>query len=163
MDQRAKEIPRLYRDKAQNIDRKYCGAVAGQIGPLEQRLQDFGEIACLVAGQYGEVSQHFHDLLKNLAVSKAALIAQTEGRRVSDSERGLILHQLRRRLSVCIISAQSSCLLNRLHHMHPGAKEAAKRRAFTKQRTERNILDARAHFEANIRGRRLRDIGVLHV
>ena len=82
MDQRAQEIPKLYRNKAQNIDRKYCGAVIGQIGPLEQRLQDFGEISCLVAGQYGEASLHFHDLLKKLAVSKASLISQTEGRRV---------------------------------------------------------------------------------
>ena len=163
VDQRAREIPRLYRDKAQKIDRKYCGAARDQTGPLEQRLQDFGEISCLVAGQYGEVSQNFHELLKKLSVSKAAHISQIEGRGVSESEKGLILHQLRRRLSVCIISAQSSCMLNRLHHMHPGAKDAARRRAFAKQRTEMNTLDARAHFEANITGRRLRDIGVLHI
>jgi hypothetical protein len=47
--------------------------------------------------------------------------------------------------------------------MKPGAKDAAKRRTFAKQRDERNSLDARAHFEANIRGRRLRNIGVLHI
>ena len=163
MDQRARRIPKEYRDKAQNIDQKYCGALPRQTGPLEQRLQDFGEIACLVAGQYGEVSQHFHDLLKRLVVSKAAHISQVEGRGVSESERGLILHQLRRRLSVSIITAQSSCLLSRLHHFNPGAKDAARRRAFAKQRAEQHTLDARAHFEANIRGRRLRDIGVLHI
>ena len=163
MDQRARGIPKLYRDKAQNIDREYCGAVPGQTGPLEQRLKDFGEILCLVAGQYGECSQHFHDLLKKLVVSKAAHISQIEGRGLSESEKGLILHQLRRRLSVSIISAQSSCLLSRLNHMTPGAKDAARRRAFAKQRAEQNTLDARAHFEANIRGRRLRNIGVLHI
>jgi hypothetical protein len=163
VDVRARQIPGLYRDKAQNIDRKYCGSVPGQIGPLEQRLQGFGEIACLVAGQYGEVSQHFHDLLKKLVTSKAAHVSQIEGRPVSDSERGQILHQLRRRLSVSIIISQSSCLLSRLNHMSPGAKEAAKRRAFAKHREELILMDSRADFEANIRGRRLWNVGIQHL
>ena len=137
--------------------------MAGQTGPVEQRLQGFGELLCLAFGIYGDVSQHYHDLLKRLVVSKAAHIAQIEGRGVSESEKGLILHQLRRRLSVSIITAQSSCMLQRLHHMSPGAKDAAKRRSSAKQRAEQNSLDARAHFEANIRGRRLHDIGVLHI
>ena len=59
-----------------------------------------------------------------------------EGRPVSDSEQGLILHHLRRRLSVSIITAQSRCLLTRLNHMAPAAKEAAKKRAFNKRRQQ---------------------------
>ena len=124
------------RNKAKRIDTTYFGTQAGHVGPLEQHLQGFGDIQCLVAGQYGEISQDFHKLLQKLALSKASHISLLEGRPVSDSEQGLILHHLRRRVSVSIITSQSRCLLTRLHHMAPGAKEAAKKRAFSKYREE---------------------------
>ena len=109
------------------------------------------------------VMTHTHDLLKVLATSKAAHISQVEGRPVSAAATGLLLHQLRRRLSISIINAQSSCLLSRLGHMSPGAREAAQRRAVAKHRAESIAQDLRSHFEAHVRGRRLRNIGVLHI
>ena len=130
---------------------------------MEQRLKSFGDLLCLVAGQYGEVSQHYHDLLAKLAKTKAAHISQTQGRALSNSEQGLLLHQLRRRLSVTIIRAQSSCLLSRIGHFQPGAKEAAKRRAFAKQREDQLNQDQRAHFQAHIRGRRIHESGSLWI
>ena len=163
VDQRANGLPKEYLDKAQHIDRKYCGTALNHVGPLQQRLQSFGDLLCLVAGQYGDVSQDLHELLKSLATSKAAHISQMEGRPVSDSERGLLLHQIRRRLSVSIVTSQSSCLLSRLHHTAPGAKEAAKRRAAAKGRESLAQMDQRAHFEAHVRGRRLRNIGILRI
>ena len=164
VDQKAKSLPKMYLDKAQKIDRKYCGYNQNQEGPLEQRLKGFGDLICLVAGQYGEVSQHFHDLLAKLSKAKASHIGQMEGRHLSDSERGLLLHQMRRRLSVTIIRAQSSCLLSRLGHFSPGAKEAAKRRALNKRTEEINSQDRRAHFFAHIRGRRIHEqIGTLWI
>ena len=144
------------------LDSKYYGIENGQVGPLEQRLLGFGEIMCLVAGQYGEISQDFHDLIKKLAVTKAKHISLLEGRPVSPSEEGLLLHHLRRRISVSIIRAQSRCLLSRLQHMAPAAKEAAKRRAFSKHRNELEERDRLYHFEALVKGRRLHDLGVLH-
>ena len=57
VDQKAKQIPNLYRSKARQIDTKYNGTTAGQVGPLEQRLRGFGDILRLVAGQYGEISR----------------------------------------------------------------------------------------------------------
>ena len=95
VDERAKGLPKLYLDKAKHIDRKYCGTPEDQEGPLEQRLKGFGELHCLVAGQYGEVSQHYHDLLAKLAKTKAAHISITQGHILSSSEQGLLLHQLR--------------------------------------------------------------------
>ena len=164
VDQKAKSLPKMYLDKAQKIDRKYCGVNQNQEGPLEQRLKGFGDLLCLVAGQYGEVSQHFHDLLAKLSKAKASHIGQMEGRHLSESERGLLLHQMRRRLSVTIIRAQSSCLLSRLGHFSPGAKEAAKRRALSKRSEEINSQDRRAHFFAHIRGRRIHEqIGTLWI
>ena len=148
--------------KGDKIDTKYNGTTAGHIGPLEQRLRGFGDILCLVAGQYGEISQDLHDLLKKLASTKAQHTALLEGRPVSDSEQGLILHHLRRRLSVSIITAQSRCLLTRLNHMAPAAKEAAKKRAYTKHRQQIEENDRLYHFEAYVKGRRLHDLGILH-
>ena len=162
VDQRAKRIPNEYKNKAKRIDTKYFGTQVGHVGPLEQHLQGFGDIQCLVAGQYGEVSQDFHKLLQKLAQSKASHISLLEGRPVSDSEQGLILHHLRRRLSVSIITAQSRCLLTRLHHMAPGAKEAAKKRSFSKHKEELAQKDRLYHHEAYIRGRRLHNLGLLH-
>ena len=106
----------------------------------------YGDILCLVAGQYGDISQDFHDLLKKLASTKAQHISLLEGRPVSDSEQGLILHHLRRRLSVSIITAQSRCLLTRLNHMAPAAKEAAKKRAFSKHWQQIEENDRLYHF-----------------
>ena len=65
VDQRARSLPKMYLDKAKKIDRKYCGSNQNQ----EQRLKGFGDLICLVAGQYGEVSQYFHDLLAKLSVT----------------------------------------------------------------------------------------------
>ena len=163
MDERAKGLPKLYLDKAKKIDRKYCGTPVDQEGPLEQRLKSFGELNCLVAGQYGEVSQHYHDLLAKLAKLKAARFSHTHGRVLSNSEQGVLLNQLRRRLSITIIRAQSSCLLSRLSHYQPGARQAAKRRALTKQREEQLNQDQRAHFQALVRGRRIHESGSLWI
>ena len=162
MDQRAKLIPNSYKNKARKIDSKYYNTAIGHVGPLEQHLIGFGEIIRLVAGQYGEISQDFHDLLKKLASAKANHIALLEGRPLSVSEQGLLLHHIRRRISVSIILAQSRCLLTRLNHMAPAAKEAAKKRAFAKHQQELEERDRLFHFEAFVKGRRLHDLGVLH-
>ena len=98
-----------------------------------------------------------------LVNSKVTHVSQLEGRPISVSERGIFLQQMRRRLSVAIITAQSSCLLSRLGHMAPGAREAAKRRSFAKHREESLAKDRQAHFEALVRGQRLRNIGILHL
>ena len=158
VDTRANGLQKEYIDKTKKIDEKYLGTPKDHIGPLQQRLREFGDIVSLVAGQYGEISQDFHHLLSRLATSKARLISQNEGRPISDNERGLIL----RRLSVTIIKSQSNCLLSRLSHMSPGAKEAAQRRAFAKQRQSALEKDSIAHFEALVRGRGLWSAGALH-
>ena len=84
-----------------------------------------------------------------------------EGCPLSVSEQGLLLHHIRRRMSVSIVLAQSRCLLTRLNHMAPAAKEAAKKRAFAKHQQELEERDRLFHFEAFVKGQRLHDLGVL--
>ena len=91
IDQGTKDFPKDYIYKAQNIDRKYCGTSPTQQGPLEQCLRGFGNLLCLVVGQYGEVSKDFHLLLSKLAPTKVANTAQLEGRHVSEARCGLLL------------------------------------------------------------------------
>ena len=70
MEKKTKEVLRLYCDKAQDVDRKYCNTDPEHVGPLQQHLDNYGQILCLVARQYGDVSQDLHTLLKNLVTSK---------------------------------------------------------------------------------------------
>ena len=116
VDVRARQLPKLYKDKAKNIDRLYCGAREGQRGPIEKRLEEFGDLSCFVVGQFCEVSPDLHNFLKKCAVEKSRRLANVLGRPPSAFEESQVLQQLRWRLSVCSIRAQSSCLLSRLGH-----------------------------------------------
>jgi hypothetical protein len=53
VDQKAREIPKLYLDKAQDIDRKYCGTHPNNIGPLQQCLESFGSILVIKSQEAG--------------------------------------------------------------------------------------------------------------
>jgi hypothetical protein len=163
VDVRADQLPKLYRDKARTIDQLYCGTSPDHIGPVQQRLEGFGNLLCLVVGQYGECSQDIHDLLSRFAVEKANKECRSTGRPITESARGQILQQHRRRLSVCAVRAQAACLLSRLGHTGDGARQAAQRRAAAKSRVESLKADLNAHWEAHIRGRRLKNVGRLHL
>ena len=99
--------PNKYKNKARTT--KYCRTQASHVGPLDQRLQGFGDIQA-----------------SNILMEVPPL---------SVSEQGL-LHHIRRRLSVSIITAHSRSLPTHLHHMVPGAKETAKKCDYSKHREE---------------------------
>ena len=48
VDDRANQLPAIYITKAKKIDRKYCGVAEDEIGPLQQRLINFGELQSLI-------------------------------------------------------------------------------------------------------------------
>ena len=114
---RAKQLPKEYRDKAKRIDMRYYGTEKTARGPLEQKLESLGELQCLVLGQFGEASQHTHDLLVKLASLKAQGHSRKIGRAISDHERAMFLHGYRRRLSITAVRAQAQCLLARTGHL----------------------------------------------
>ena len=133
------------------------------MGTVERKLESLGELQCLVLGQFGEASQHIHDLLEKIASLKAQSLSRSRGRPVSDQERALILHQYRRRLSITAVRAQAQCLLARTGHLNQGARDAAGRRKEVREQVERGKLDRAAHYEAHIRGRRIFNRGRLHL
>ena len=163
VDKRASKLPKDYENKLRVIDEIYLETEADEVGPLRQNLRNFGDLHCLVIGQFGEGSQDFHELLRTFAHEKADKVARSNGQPVSEHERGLLLQHLRHRVSVCSVRAQASCLLSRLGHTGPGAKLAAQRRSFEKKRQEMIDRDLACHFEAHICGRRLQRLGGLHI
>ena len=79
VDTRARQLPKLYRDKAKRIDIKYHNSGGSEVGPVERKLESLGELQCLVLGQFGEGSQNLHDLLEELATVKAQAHSRSIG------------------------------------------------------------------------------------
>ena len=81
---------------------------------------------------------------------------------MSTFDKSQILQRFRRRLSICAVKSQAACLLSRLSHFGEAAQLVAKRR--DKARVEEDFArrDIRAHWEANVRGRRI-SAGLLHL
>ena len=162
VDVRAGKLAKEYSDKARHIDTQYNGTTEDQVGPVEQKLKSYGDIKGLVVGQFADCSQDLHDLLLNFADEKVLNMGRSKGISIDQSTRSLIIQQYRRRFSVCAIKAQSVCLLTRLSHMMEGARAAAQRRADFRSWEEASKRDLISHFEANVRGRRLNKVGLLH-
>ena len=162
MDVRAKRLPKEYRDKARNLDQIYNNVTIDQTGPIEQKLESFGNLKCLVVGQFAECSQDLQDLLIKLAEEKFKKLSRSGGILLDDSKLSLILQQYRRRFSVCAIRSQAACLLSRLGHISEGARLAAQRRAHFMSKEEASRRELRSHFDAYVRGRRLHRAGLLH-
>ena len=163
MDVRAGRLPKEYRDKARHIDRMYNAITEDQVGPVESKLNSFGELKCLVMGQFGESSQHLQELLVQFAEERAKNLSRSAGVALNSSHQALILQQYRRRLSVCAIRAQSACLLSRLSHFSEGARLGAQRRSIQLSREEASRKDLKSHWSAHIKGRGLHKTGLLHI
>ena len=85
------------------------------------------------------------------------------GRTLSDFETSQILQYYRRRLSICSVRAQASCLLARLGHFGHQASQAAKRQDKARGVEEASKQEMRSHWEASVRGRRISRVGFLHI
>ena len=88
---------------------------------LVARLQDFGDLLCLVVRPYGEtVRPTFTTWFKRVRVrvgwsTCAGLLS-------------VIVSQYRKLLSSCMVRAQAQCLLSRVGVISPQARETGKRR-----------------------------------
>ena len=156
VDVRAERLPKEYKDKTHTIDKVYNGVSDNQVGPVELKLQSFGVIQGLVVGQFSECSQDLHNLLLNFADEKILNLSRSKGIHMGADTRSLVIQQIRRRFSVCATRAQSACLLSRLGHFSEAARLGAQRRAHFRSREEVSRQDLRSHFDAFIRGRRLK-------
>ena len=162
VDIRARGLPKEYTRKCKTIDQKYNGIGKDEVGPLEQQLWEFGDLKGLVVGQYGEGSQDLHDLIEQIASSKAIFMAQSSGKPLTIAERGFILSSVRRRLSVVAVRSQANCLLSRIGHLDMAAEQASQRRVKVRGAWEGETRERQAWFEAYVRGKVPHIKGNLH-
>ena len=127
-DKRAKRLQMEYQGKAKKVDQDLLGVTAGEKGPLEKRLDEFGNVIGLCFGAWGEASTDVHNLVQTLAEARLKFQGLKEGRPRSKQELGLIVGQVRRRLSLAAVKAQVDCLLSRIHQVGPGNNQLAKKR-----------------------------------
>ena len=87
VERRVIPLPGEYSTPLAKLDRKYHGVAVGQVGPLQRRLQEYGNLVCLVMGTFQEGSKDLHSLLETLADHKLrakGLARGREGTEISD-------------------------------------------------------------------------------
>ena len=80
-----------YLPKARELDRQYSGVEQGTVGPVQRKLESFGEVKGLVFGAFGEGSEDVHSLVQNLASCRARTLSLQRGRECGEGELGLIV------------------------------------------------------------------------
>ena len=115
-------------------------------GPLLARFRGLGglEEGELVAGPWGDISPHFHQLLLSFAESRVAALSRSQGWEAGPGQLGKVVGEMRRALSVTIVRANALCLLERMSQLGPGAGAAAKRRQVALRLEERRRQDRQA-------------------
>ena len=151
VERRAVVLPGEYRRPLEKLDRGYHGTTVNQVGPLVRRLESFGRLQGLVLGAWQEGSKDLHDLLDTLAESKLKTMGLARGMQGTEMERGNILGQFRRRLSVAAAKAQSACLIGKVSKVGEGHRQAAKRRAWVRREEEKMQEERRIYWQASIR------------
>ena len=122
------------------------------------RFRGYGSLSQgqLVAGPWGEVSPHFHCLIKLCAEQRVVALGRATGEVPGPGQLGKLVGEIRRSVSVCVVRAQAVCLLERLAFLGPGARAAAERRKGNLRLIERRRREAQAHqlaFQARGLGR----------
>ena len=135
-----------YQGKANKVDQDLLGVTAGGKGPLEKRLDEFGNVIGLCFGAWGEASTDVHNLVQTLAEARLKFQGLKEGRPRSKQELGLIVGQVRRRLSLAAVKAQVDCLLSRIHQVGPGNNQLAKKREWAVMEDRRMKRESSAQW-----------------
>ena len=166
-DRRARKLPREYEDVLRGYDVRFHGAQPWMdkraqpeppSGPLLGRFRGCGGLGRgqLVAGPWGDLSPHFHSLLKMFAEQRVAAMGRATGVEQGPGQLGKVTGETRRSASVCVVRAQQICLMERLAALGPGARAAAQRRQTTLRLEERRRREAQAYqlaFQARGLGR----------
>ena len=137
VNRRAGLLQGEYKRKAQEADRVYGGHDPNLAGPVERKLNQYGEVIGLVIGAFAEGSEDVHHLIQQLAEQRAIALRLRRGREATDAEIGMFFGQKRRALSTTCVRAQAQCLLSRMNCLGQGYSQAAKRRQWACKEEER--------------------------
>ena len=155
VDRRARLLSGEYRRKAKDVDRLYVGTPEGEVGPVQRKLEEYGDLQGLVVGAFGEGSEDLHHLVQVLAESRVVAVGLARGRPETEVEMGMVVGQIRRRMSVCIKKAQAECLLARLSLIGDGVVQADKRRQWVAKEDENMRRERAASWFCQYRGTRI--------
>ena len=118
VDRRVALITSEYTRKAKAVDRDYCRHAQDTPGPVERRLQDFGDVAGHAFGVWGEASEAVHSLVHQIATSRLRTAMFLPHKAVkgksSTDELAQLVGSVRRQLSVVAVDAQARLLLTGL-------------------------------------------------
>ena len=116
--------------------------VANEVrGPVERKLEVYGDLLGLCFGAWGEGSEGVHQLIQGLAESRVTFLGLQRGRPGSEEELGMCVGQIRRRLSMAVVKAQVTCLLAKLHQVGPGNKQLAQKRVWAIREDQRMSME----------------------
>ena len=107
VDRRAKLLQGEYKKKARDVDKLYGGTREGETGPVENKLNQYGDLQGLVVGAFGEGSEDLHNRVQLLAESMVMAMGLARGRGGSEAELGLHVGQIRRVISIANVRAQA--------------------------------------------------------
>ena len=151
VDRRASTLPAEYRQHAKKVDIEYGGVPQGVVGPVEAKLLSFPPLRRWVFGAWGEASEDVHQLVNDLASSRAKHQQQLEGgwrwsKRSEEAEVALLTGQVRRLLSLEGVRSQARCLLDRVRGLGAGAAAALRRRQWAELEEQRLGRERQAHL-----------------
>ena len=127
-DKRANGLPASYRRKARKVDQEVLDTVIGERGPVEKRLEEYGDLLGLCFGAWGEASEGVHRLAQTIAEARLKFQGLQLGRPGSESELGVLVGQVRKQLSMAAVKGKVDCLLSKMHQVGPGNQQLAKNR-----------------------------------
>ena len=104
-----------------------------------------------VAGPWADLHEDLHEMLGVFARARAEASVRSKGRGGGTSlgERGKIMGEVRRAMSVQVIRSQALCLLERLSHLGQGARAAGERRKVVQRMEEIRKRQAQSYCVAH--------------
>ena len=129
VNRRADALPAEMSRKARQLDQRFHGTPAGEVGPVGRRLAAFGAVRGIVVGHFGEGSAHLEDLLTGAA--HCGSLRHWAGMRAREPRdaHGTLASLLRRRWGIAAWRAAARLLLDRLEYVGGGSMRAHDRRA----------------------------------
>ena len=110
---------------------------------MERRLDEFGELLVLCFGAWGEGSEGVHQLVQTIAEARLKYQGLQLGRPGSEEELGVLVGQVRRRLSLVAV---------KLHQVGPGNAQLAKKRSWAIQEDLRMARERGAQWLRRVEG-----------
>ena len=120
MHRRGSKVYTEYRTKARNADHKYNGTAAGAVGPIEERLQQFGVVRAFVFGVYGETNEATRAEISEMAMVGAAKRWRGMGQTSQVKAYAVLKHSLTRSLGIAAVRANARMRLRVLSLLSKG-------------------------------------------